>query len=154
MAKAIHAFKYEDRPELARPLAELLVEHSRPFLVQAPRSISAIPLHPRRFRERKYDQAQLLAAAIARQTHRTFAPHRLRRVRDTERQVGLGEADRENNLLDAFEADASSDLIGARVLLIDDVLTTGATARAAAVALRRAGAAEVQVLTLARAATV
>lgn len=147
VAHAIHLFKYEDQPQLARPLASLLAlqlraRPSRDALV------SAIPLHAQRYAERRYDQAELLAAELAR---RLELPSRstLERVRRTQRQVGLDETAREQNVAGAFQARASLD--GARILLVDDVFTTGATARAASRALKDAGAREVHVVTLARA---
>jgi ComF family protein len=151
VARAIHQFKYEDHPELAHPLGELLVERSRSFLDSAPRALCAIPLHKKRLHERKYDQAQLLVEELGRLTGRSVAAEALVRLRFTERQVGLDEAERELNVAGAFQA--SAEAAGQRFLLVDDVLTTGATARHAARALLDAGAAEVQVLTLARAFT-
>jgi ComF family protein len=151
VARAIHQFKYEDHPELAQPLGELLVERARAFLDSAPRALCAIPLHDKRLHERKYDQAQLLVEQLGRLTGRAVAVDALERVRFTERQVGLDEAERELNVAGAFQASAAA--AGQRLLLVDDVLTTGATARSAARALIDAGAAEVQVLTLARAFT-
>ncbi|MFZ5469927.1 MAG: ComF family protein [Myxococcota bacterium] len=149
VARAIHQLKYEDHPELASPLAALLCAEARDFLAAAPPTLCAIALHQRRFRDRGYDQAMLLAAELARLTGRTLADEALRRARETRRQVGLSDDQRERNVAGAFEAHPSC--AGQRVLLIDDVFTTGATARAAASALLRAGAREVQVLTLARA---
>jgi ComF family protein len=149
LARAIHRFKYEDHPELAAPLAALLAEESRDFLSQAPPLVLALPLHPRRYRERQYDQAQLLAGELARATGRTAPVGLLTRARETQRQVGLSESERARNVAGAFSA--SPAVAGQALLLVDDVLTTGATARAAATALRAAGASRVEVLTLARA---
>lgn len=150
IAHAIHQFKYEDHPELAPALGRLLASSARDFLSRAPRVVAHVPLHRSRYRERRYDQAELLARALAQATGRAFAPGHLSRVRKTERQVGRSEADRDANLRGAFTA---SDVQGLHLLLVDDVFTTGATARAAAHALLFAGAAEVQILTLARAFT-
>jgi len=146
IARAIHLFKYEDRPELAAPLGELLVRTLGPGLGQA--AVCAIPLHASRFRERKYDQAHLLAVEIARAARLEYLPRALERTRATARQVGLEETAREANVKDAFSA---REVAGRALLLVDDVFTTGATARAAASALRDAGAAEIRVLTVARA---
>lgn len=148
IARAIHLFKYEDRPELAAPLAALAVRHAGAFLEGAPRRVCALPLHARRFRERRYDQAELLVAELCKLTGR--APlSGLVRWRETRRQVGLHESEREENVRGAFRA--RRPLGPEPVLLVDDVLTTGASARAAAEALREAGVAQVQVLALARA---
>ena len=149
VARAIHRFKYEDHPELAPALAALLAAECPRFLAQAPPVLVPLPLHDRRFRERKYDQTWLLASALARVTRRSARADLLTRVRETRRQVGLSEAERALNVSDAFHASPAA--TGQELLLVDDVLTTGATVRAAALALRRAGASRIQVLTLARA---
>ena len=149
VARAIHRFKYEDHPELAAPLAELLAGEARAFLGRAPASVVALPLHTRRYHARKYDQTQLLAGALAKRTDREAPVGWLTRTRETERQVGLSETERARNVAEAFTASAV--VKGQEVLLLDDVFTTGATARAAATALRAAGAARVEVLTVARA---
>jgi len=151
VARAIHLFKYEDRPELARPLAALASRTAADFLAQAPKVVCALPLHPRRYLERRYDQAELLAKELSRITGRTHRPGLLRRDRETQRQVGLSERQRETNVAGAFSA--AQDVRGLSLLLVDDVFTTGATARAASQALVDAGATEVQVFTLARAFT-
>lgn len=147
IARAIHQFKYEDHPELARGLA-LLLTPAVARLASRIDLLCAIPLHERRYRARKFDQAHLLAASLARQTGLGCLAA-LTRQRETKRQVGLSEAERELNVAGAFRASPAVE--NQRVLLIDDVFTTGATARAAAAALRRAGAREVAVLTVARA---
>jgi ComF family protein len=149
VARAIHRFKYEDHPELAAPLGELLAGEARAFLGRAPEHVVALPLHTRRYHSRKYDQAQLLAGTLARATGREAPVGWLTRSRETQRQVGLSEAERAHNVADAFTASAAAK--GREVLLVDDVFTTGATARAAAFALREAGAVRVEVLTVARA---
>ena len=149
VARAIHRFKYEDHPELAPALAELLASESRQFLSQAPGPLVALPLHDRRFRERGYDQVQLLAGELARATGREAPVGLLTRARETRRQVGLSESERAHNMAGAFTADPA--VAGQDFLLVDDVLTTGATVRAAATALREAGATRVEILTLARA---
>lgn len=132
-------------------MGKLLNSEARTFLSTAAPVVCAIPLHERRFRERKYDHARLLALALAKRSDRPIL-QALTRHRATERQVGLSEVDRELNVAGAFRA--SSAVRNQRVLLVDDVFTTGATARAAAAALLEAGADEVQVLTLARAFSV
>jgi ComF family protein len=149
VARVIHRFKYEDHPELAQPLGELIAHEARSFLRRAPSLLVALPLHARRFRERRYDQTQLLAGALAQATGRRAPVGLLTRARETQRQVGLSEAERSSNVAEAFTA--SPAVAGQSLLLIDDVLTTGATARAAATALRDAGALHIEVLTVARA---
>jgi ComF family protein len=151
VARAIHRFKYEDHPELAAPLGALLADEARRFLANAPANVVALPLHTRRYHARKYDQAQLLAGALAKAMGREAPVGWITRVRETQRQVGLSEAERAGNVAGAFTA--TKQVSGQEVLLLDDVFTTGATARAAAQALREAGATRVEVLTLARAFT-
>ncbi|MBX5483003.1 MAG: ComF family protein [Myxococcaceae bacterium] len=152
IARAIHELKYEDHPELARPLGTLLAKEARAFLDALPvrAVVAAIPLHRRRLEQRRYDQAELLAVELAGRTGRRHLVA-LERTKATQRQVGLSEAARDANVSGAFAARA--EVAGEDVLLVDDVFTTGATARAAAGALKAAGAASVHVLTLARAFT-
>lgn len=149
LAKAIQRFKYEDRSDLARPLGVLLAAMTKQELASMPGVLVPLPLHEARFRERKFDQAGLLTAVLAQRTGRQLQAGWLSRTRDTRRQVGLTEAEREANVRGAFQASAA--VRGAEVVLVDDVLTSGATAREAVRALVSAGAARVFVLTLARA---
>lgn len=144
LAEAIHRLKYEKREDLAPALGVLFEGCS------APESdlLVPIPLHPRRLRQRGYDQARLLADACASRFRLPVSPL-LRRVRETGQQVGRDRAARERAIRGAFAA--AGEVGGARICLVDDVLTTGATANAAAFALLRAGAARVEVRTLARA---
>jgi ComF family protein len=144
LADAIHRFKYEGREELARSLATLFAG------CEAPRAdvVAPVPLHARRLRERGYDQAALLARAAARLW---CVPMRLLlvRVRPTPQQVGSDRRKREQNVRGAFRGLAAAR--GLRVCLVDDVLTTGATAAEAAQTLVAAGAVRVEIRTLARA---
>lgn len=149
VARAVHRFKYEDRSDLSRPLGLLLAATAKEALVSMPGALVPLPLHEARFRERKFDQAALLTAVLAQRTGREVKAHWLSRTRDTRRQVGLSEGEREANVRGAFLAPA--EVSGQEVVLVDDVFTSGATAREAARALIAAGAARVFVLTLARA---
>jgi ComF family protein len=108
-----------------------------------------VPLHWwRRFR-RGYNQAEVLSAAVARSLGMEHRPGWLRRTRPTASQVGLSKSDRRANVRGAFRAARSARLAGATVLLVDDVLTTGATASEAARALKAAGARAVYTAVLA-----
>lgn len=144
LAEAIHRLKYERREDLARPLGLLFEACARPRAdVLAP-----VPLHLSRLRERGFDQAALLASEAGKR----FAlpvEHLLLRVRPTGQQVGRDRVARERNVRDAFAV--RGHVMARRICLLDDVLTTGATASAAAQALLAAGAARVEVRTLARA---
>jgi ComF family protein len=149
LADAIHRFKYEDRPQLARPLAAL----ARPCVAEALAwcdLVCPVPLHDERLRQRGYDQALLVARELARSAGRPVEARALRRTRKTAPQVGRDRAGRAANVAGAFEADRFR-VAGKRVLLVDDVVTTGATANAAARALLEGGAAAVRVAALARA---
>lgn len=127
---------------LAARLAEALAVAPRPDL------IVPMPLHPRRLRERGYNQAALLAAHLARRLGVASDPAACRRVRDTPPQVDLPLDRRHRNVRGAFACDL--DLRGRRVALVDDVMTSGASLDALARAVRQAGAAEVVAWVVAR----
>jgi len=146
LADAVHALKYRDRPALARPLGAWLAARA-PLAPGA--VVVSIPLARGRRVERGYDQAALLADALARAAGGRRLRGALRRVRETPPQVGRTREERARNVADAFEAARA--VAGRDVALVDDVVTTGATADAAARALRRAGARSIVVVALARA---
>jgi ComF family protein len=148
VARAIHRFKYEQRPDLARPLASLLASHATDFLLGARGVLVPAPLHVRRYRERGYDQATLLAVELSAVLRRPVHDDWLTRTRETARQVGLSEDARDANVRGAFEAARA--VQGHEVVLVDDVYTTGSTASEATRQLLEAGASRVAVLTLAR----
>lgn len=112
-------------------------------------AVAPVPLHPRRRRERGYDQALILARALARRGRWKLLPDALRRVRYTDSQKHLSPPERAQNVRGAFEAGSTS-VEGLHVLLVDDVVTTGATASECAGVLKKAGAARVSVFSLAR----
>jgi ComF family protein len=148
LGDAIHALKYGDRPALARPLGAWLSGR-----VELPEgaAIVSIPLGRKRRIERGYDQAALLADELALASGRGGARPRgaLLRIRETAPQVGRGREARLRNVRGAFWANGSVE--GRELVLVDDVVTTGATADAAARALLDAGARRVTVVALARA---
>lgn len=148
LADAIHRLKYEDRPQLAPALASLVASSLAAELHWCD-VVAPISLHPRRLKARGYDQALLLARALAGPAGRPVVCRAVRRVKDTTPQVGKDRAQRRENVADAFVG--SSEVAGKKVLLVDDVLTTGATAHAASHACRQAGAVAVRVAALARA---
>lgn len=144
----IHLFKYGKTPTVARPLGEFLASAlPRDERLDA---IVPVPLHWRRRWQRGFNQSQLLAREVAARTGLPVVPA-LRRTRATAAQAGLSNRGRRRNVAQAFQPGrAAGRVAGKRVLLIDDVLTTGATATACALALKRAGAKRVAVLTVAR----
>lgn len=146
---ALHALKYRRDVVLADTLARFLLEAWRVFGLPAG-VVIPVPLSAERLAERGYNQAGLLARALAELARLPVRPAALRRVRHTRSQVGLSAAERQANVAGAFLAEPR-DVRGAQILLIDDVCTTGATLAACAQALRAAGATEVWGLTLARA---
>ena len=147
LGTAIHRFKYRGRTDLAGPLARLMLPAAARYRGKVD-CVMPMPLHRNRLRERGYNQAALLARPIAKALS---VPLRwdLRRVQHSAPQVGLTTSERAQNIRDAFAC--LTDLNGARVLLIDDVMTTGATLSAGSEALRDAGAGALFTLTLARA---
>ena len=147
----VHRLKYRDETALAPWLAKWMVRAGGDVVADAD-LVVPVPLHRRRLIGRRFNQSSELARAICRETGLPHRPDALSRVRDTRRQVGLGNAERRRNVQGAFAVPdrARADVAGRRVLLVDDVLTTGATVSAATRALRRAGAGDVDVLTFAR----
>jgi ComF family protein len=146
--EAIHAFKFDGRRTLARPLAALVLAQWGDRLAAGVGGLVPVPLTSAREQERGYNQAALLAEAVAAQLAVRVRPRWLARVRATLPQSDLGAAERRANVRGAFAADRAA--AGHHVVVVDDVLTTGATAAECARALRVAGAAQVGVLTVAR----
>ena len=160
MKAAIHAFKYDRMHPAARRLSEMLAHAIAQLAPDAPAELLVVPvpLHRAKQAQRGFNQARLLAEGSLRSlrhTHPgwklTLAPTTLMRLRATESQAGLTVRQRRLNVRGAFTVSHPAVVAGKDVLLIDDIFTTGATARAAGSALRRAGAASVWVATLARA---
>jgi ComF family protein len=149
----IHALKYRGRRRLAPALARALVGETAVRGVLEPGVVLVpVPLHPRRRRERGFNQAELLAQALATATQVRVAPTALVRRKDTASQSGLSAAERRRNVKGAFVVRRRAAIGGRVVVLVDDVFTTGATVRACAEALTSAGAAEVRSVTVARVA--
>ena len=159
--QAVHLLKYRNCPSLAAPLARLMADYwqMNPIPVDL---VTAVPLHPARQRERGYNQADLLAQAFSRMIGVPMGSAALKRVRHTRPQVSLTAAQRRENVRSAFTAIApaqfstrqgSNRLVVSdrRVLVIDDVCTTGSTLEACSMALKAAGASSVWGFTLARA---
>lgn len=150
MRKLIHDFKFNDTHD-ARRLFGRWLSQTAPELIKAADCIVPVPLARLRLLSRRYNQAQILAAELSRQSVKPCLPLALVRTRSTARQIGLTRRERERNVSGAFAVapGAIAQIAGKSVLLIDDVMTTGATVSAATKALKKAGAARVDVLALA-----
>jgi ComF family protein len=150
--RLVHRLKYSDRGELARPLGAWMARAGADVLAEVD-AIVPVPLHPFRLWTRRFNQAAALARAIALKADKPFEPRWLRRVKATRSQVGLSREQRAENVQGAFRAAPGAPIKGRRIVLVDDVLTSGATANAAARALLRAGATNVDLLVFARVVT-
>jgi ComF family protein len=147
----IHELKYRGKRRVAVRLAEaLLAAPGAQELLRGSDVLVPVPLHPRRRRERGFNQAEVLAQELARRVGRPCAPAALVRRKDTASQAGLSAAARRRNVAGAFAVRRHTQVAGRVVTLVDDVLTTGATAHACARALLAAGVSEVRLLAVAR----
>lgn len=147
----VHSLKYQDRTDLAPAMGRWMARAGKELLEEAD-VLVPVPLHWRRGWSRRYNQSAALARVISRQSGVKLATEALRRVRATEQQIGLSRPQRAANVQGAFKVtpERSAEVAGRRVVLIDDVLTSGATTDACARALLRAKAAQVDVLVFAR----
>jgi ComF family protein len=147
----VHALKYHDRTDLAPAMGRWMARAGEELLAEAD-VLVPVPLHWRRGWSRRYNQSGALARAIEKQSGVPVARDVLRRIRPTQQQIGLSRPQRASNVQGAFKvaSDRMADIQGRRVILIDDVLTSGATTDACARALLRAKAAQVDVLVFAR----
>jgi ComF family protein len=152
--KLARSLKYSDRADLAKMMADWMVRAGREIIDDSDVIVS-VPLHRRRLFSRRYNQSAELARAVSKLTGKPFEAGGLRRIRATRQQVGLGLRARQDNVRGAFAVPSGQipRLAGLKVLLVDDVLTTGSTVAAAARALNRAGAQQVSILTFARVAS-
>lgn len=149
----ITRFKHQARWPLGRLLGELLAQHLRHAFddgLPAPQLLLPVPLAGKRLRQRGFNQAALLARWLGTSLQLPVAEDLLQRVKDTPAQQQLAAAERKRNLRQAFALQPEHGLAGRHLALIDDVLTTGATADSLARLLRQAGAASVDVYCLAR----
>jgi ComF family protein len=147
----VHALKYGDRIDLAPTMGRWMARAGSGLLEDADAMIP-VPLHWRRLWARRFNQSALLAQAISRETGVAVADTALRRVKATAQQVGLTQSERAQNVQGAFRVppDRKAEVAGRRIVLVDDVLTSGATSDACARALLRAGARNVDLVVFAR----
>jgi len=149
----VHALKYGDRLDLAPMMGRWVGQAGRELLAEAD-ALVPVPLHWRRLWARRFNQSAMLAAAIAKESGVPIAAGALKRVKPTAQQVGLNRTERAQNVQGAFRVppEGKAAVTGRRLVLVDDVLTSGATVDGCARALLRAGAANVDVLIFARVA--
>ena len=150
--RLVHRLKYSDRADLAKPLGAWMARAGADVLAEAD-VVAPVPLHPLKLWRRRFNQAAALAQAVAAASGKRFEPRWLLRVKPTRSQVGLTREQRAANMQGAFRVAAGAPVAGVRIALVDDVLTSGATANAAARALLRAGAADVDLIVFARVVT-
>jgi ComF family protein len=147
----VHQLKYYDRTDLAPAMGRWMARAGRELLDEGD-ILVPVPLHWRRGFSRRFNQSGALARSISRHSGVAVSRDALRRIRPTEHQIGLSRAERATNVQGAFKVvpERRAEIQGRRVILVDDVLTSGATADACARALLRAKAAQVDVLVFAR----
>src|SRR5271163_1145100 len=149
----VHALKYGDRLDLAPMMGRWISHAGREILAEAD-ALVPVPLHWRRLWARRFNQSAMLAAAISAESKVPVAGKALKRIKATAQQVGLTRSERALNVQGAFRVppQGKGAVAGRRLVLVDDVLTSGATVDGCARALLRAGAANVDVLIFARVA--
>jgi len=147
----VHFLKYGDRLDLAWPLGQWMARAGAELLSDAD-ALVPVPLHWTRLLQRRFNQSAMLAQTIGAAARVAVADHIIVRSRATRPQYGLARSERARNVQGAFEVAKSArvDVKGRKLILVDDVLTSGATVDACARSLRRAGASRVDVLVLAR----
>ncbi len=151
MVELISQFKFRGVARLAKPLGTLLAEYRDPeFPFSEFDLLVSVPLHLQRLRERGFNQSLLLARRIAQIHSLPLDATALQRIRHTQPQTELSGPERKKNIRQAFAVKRTTSISGKRILLIDDVFTTGATVQECAQTLLKAGAKQVDVLTLAR----
>ncbi|MDO8663044.1 MAG: ComF family protein [Candidatus Omnitrophota bacterium] len=147
----IHEFKYKSKDHLGKPLSKIMIEFIKEYELPVDYLdfIIPIPLHKARLREREFNQAEILSRQIALEFKKDLITDALYRHRLTKTQTGLATDKRFANVKESFFVSQDSDLKNKNILIVDDVLTTGATSSEAALSLKDAGANIVFVLTLA-----
>jgi ComF family protein len=153
LKEAIHRFKFNKRKSLAEPLGVLLVQylsHAPGLRMEEVEAIIPVPLHRKRHRERGFNQAELLAKVVGRYYDKPVI-NALERQKNTHAQFDLPRADRFTNLKEAFRVSDHRSVYNRKVMLLDDIYTTGSTVGECVRALKTAGAKRIEILTLSRA---
>jgi ComF family protein len=149
---AIHDFKYREKAALGKILGKMMADHDYPdFHIPSYTVIMPVPLHVSRLRERAFNQALILARAVAKKYDIPLDFTSLKRNLATRPQIALGKTERQSNVRGAFAVPEPEKVKGKKIIVIDDVYTTGSTLNECARILVKGGAAEVAALTLARA---
>lgn len=152
LLEAIHRFKYNGKISVGEILGRLMAEFAYPaFNIRDYSMIMPVPLHPKRLRERGFNQSVVLAREISKRFHISLDFMTLRRHVDTEPQISLGKKEREANVHGVFSVTDSGIVKGQKIILVDDVYTSGSTVKECARVLMKNRADRVAVLTLARA---
>ena len=152
LREVVQKFKYARKVSLGRPLGRLMARGCQEFLREIdPDVIVPVPLYPKRLRWRGFNQSVLLAREVSRAYGIPMDPFLLQRRRETAAQTRLAEEERRRNVRGAFKLDPDRPIRGKRVLIVDDVYTSGATVNECSRTLKQGGAKEIYVLTLARA---
>jgi ComF family protein len=149
---AIHQFKFHHKTSLAKPFAHMILNQLPQDLdMTVYQAILSVPLHPRRHRQRGYNQSEMLARELSKALHLPLMCHTLRRTRQTNEQALLTDrSSRHVNIRDAFQVAQPISIKGKALILVDDVVTTGATVGECARMLKQEGADSVLVLAIAR----
>jgi len=146
LKKAINLLKYQGIKRLSKPLSELILQTIE---IPAVDAVVPVPLHERRLKEREFNQSALIARHIAKRLGIPLLPDCLIKTRDTMPQVGLSMKERAKNIKKAFEIKDRDLLNGKDIMLVDDVFTTGATVRECSKVLKKGGAGDIYVITIA-----
>jgi len=151
LKECIHLFKYKSRLGLAGPLSRLMINFTNNYLnLNKFDIIMPVPLHRNRLLERGFNQAELLAKNLSKNSGCAICPNLLKKTKSTRPQTGLSKTKRSENIKNAFKVNKKMPVKDKNILIVDDVLTTGSTIAECADTLLEAGANSVQALVLAR----
>ncbi|MBI4698122.1 MAG: ComF family protein [Nitrospirae bacterium] len=145
LKKAINLLKFYGIKRLSKPLSDIIASVKMPQV----EAVVPVPLHEKRLRQREFNQSALLAKYLAKKAGTSFMSDCLVKIKDTRPQVGLNADERRRNVKGAFTVKDKGPVAGKKVLLIDDVVTTGATVRECSRVLKKAGAEKIYVSSLA-----